>query len=534
MTKSSLLTENLDLFFESSIGLQNLRELILNLAFRGRFTSSPLRNTSKNGTDISKLAIPQDWRWVKLGEVAEYNTRPKVESKNIPESSWLLELEDLEKDSSRIIQRLTYKDRLSKSTKTKFKSGDVLYGKLRPYLNKVVVADSDGFCTTEIAPLIPNKNLDPHYLKYALKRPEFLGYVNSKMYGMKMPRLGTDDAKNASLPLPPLEEQKRIVAKVDQLMALCDELEEKQKNRNDTQKRLNGSAWTCLPNATDPGTFADQQRFVLNNFDLLNSDGGKVQNLRKAIFALGVKGKLGTGNMSDDHASDLVGMLGKKRVKLCGKKSDLLSITPEEKFFPVPENWQWVRLKELGRFCGGGTPSKLRATFWDGNINWVSPKDMKMAKIRDTELKITPEGLEKSRLTRIPKGSILIVARSGILKRCLPVAINDVECTVNQDLKVIIPFAEEMADYIRLTLLGFEDFILETLVKGGMTVQSLKYKEFENQAFPLPPLHEQKRIVKKVDQLISLCDDLEKRLDHHQSLSENLASSLVHNALTAA
>jgi len=153
------------------------------------------------------------------------NGAKKVSSSEIPEDAWLLGLEDIEKDTSRIIQRVTFKDKRSKSTKAKFEEGDVLYGKLRPYLNKVIVADKDGFCTTEIVPLKGYYGLFPKYLMYALKRPEFLEYVNSKTYGINLPRLGTEDARSALIPLPPLEEQKRIVAKVDQLMALCDELE---------------------------------------------------------------------------------------------------------------------------------------------------------------------------------------------------------------------------------------------------------------------------------------------------------------------
>ncbi|WP_438404112.1 restriction endonuclease subunit S, partial [Aeromonas veronii] len=117
--------------------------------------------------------------------------------------------------------------RESKSNKSTFKCGDVLYGKLRPYLNKVIIADLDGVCTTEIVPIVPDNGLHPAYLKYLLKSPAFQRYVNSLMYGVKMPRLGTEDAIKSVHPLPPLAEQHRIVAKVDELMALCDQLEQR-------------------------------------------------------------------------------------------------------------------------------------------------------------------------------------------------------------------------------------------------------------------------------------------------------------------
>ncbi|KAF5428557.1 type I restriction enzyme, S subunit [Candidatus Methanomarinus sp.] len=169
--------------------------------------------------------IPKSWKWVRLGEVVDYNGALKVSPNKIPDDSWLLELEDIEKDTSKIIKRVLFRVRKSKSTKTKFENDDVLYGKLRPYLNKVVLADDDGFCTTEIIPLHGYFGIFPKYLMYSLKRPDFLTYVNSKTYGINLPRLGTEDARSALFPLPPLEEQKRIVAKVDQFMALCGELE---------------------------------------------------------------------------------------------------------------------------------------------------------------------------------------------------------------------------------------------------------------------------------------------------------------------
>ena len=101
----------------------------------------------------------------------------------------------------------------------------VSYGKLRPYLNKVIVADQPGYCTTEIVPIRAFGYIDSAYLCYALKCPNFIDYANTKSYGMNLPRLGTEDARRAPFPLPPLAEQRRIVAKVDELMALVDQLE---------------------------------------------------------------------------------------------------------------------------------------------------------------------------------------------------------------------------------------------------------------------------------------------------------------------
>lgn len=169
--------------------------------------------------------LPDSWSWVKLGSVFAYDAGLKAEPNRLPGDAWLLELEDIEKASGKIVQRLRVVDRSPKSIKSKFQLGDVLYGKLRPYLNKVVVADRPGFSTTEIVALRCYGESVPEYTCLALRRPDFVAYVTRLGQGTKMPRLRTEDAVSALFPLPPLAEQHRIVAKVDELMALCDEME---------------------------------------------------------------------------------------------------------------------------------------------------------------------------------------------------------------------------------------------------------------------------------------------------------------------
>jgi type I restriction enzyme, S subunit len=252
------------------------------------------------------------------------------------------------------------------------------------------------------------------------------------------------------------------------------------------------------------------------NFALLANTPRGVQNLRKLILHLAVRGRLGTQHPSDTAAKYLVETIKNQKEKTfknfkAGKGSLSDTIPEDEKFCDVPSQWTWIRLNDLGRFTGGATPSTNNALYWNGDVLWVSPKDMKNGRVYESELKITQKALEETRLEVIPPQSILIVARSGILKRLLPVAINEIECTVNQDLKVVIPFVQGVSDYVQLMLKGFEEFILTQLVKGGMTVQSLKYSEFEHQAFPLPPIEEQKRIVVKVNELMQLCDDFEAK-----------------------
>ena len=163
--------------------------------------------------------LPSTWALTNLGSVVNYGSTIKAEPVEIADEAWVLELEDIEKNSSRVLQRLTFAKRQSKSTKNSFQAGDVLYGKLRPYLNKVVIADQAGYCTTEIVPIQAGLALDHRYLFYWLKHPAFLKYVEAESHGMNMPRLGTDSGKSAPLVLAPRGEQTRIADQLDMLFA---------------------------------------------------------------------------------------------------------------------------------------------------------------------------------------------------------------------------------------------------------------------------------------------------------------------------
>ena len=147
-----------------------------------------------------------------------------------------MNLEDIEKETSKLLVKVRFADRKPKSTKNVFQTGDVLYGKLRPYLDKVLVADENGVCTTEILPISAYFGVNSSYMRIVLKSPVFRKYVNSVTYGMKMPRLGTTDGRKALFSLPPFNEQVRIVKKVDKLTKLCAELNDKiEENQNNSE-----------------------------------------------------------------------------------------------------------------------------------------------------------------------------------------------------------------------------------------------------------------------------------------------------------
>ena len=168
--------------------------------------------------------IPGSWKWVRLGDCTGYSqTKPKISPKDITENMWSLDLEDIQKESGAILTRITASERKITGDKVLFYKGQVLYSKLRPYLKKILVAPDNGICTPELVPF--NTYLVyANYIVYVLRSPHIDYAVNSVTYGVKMPRVGTETMVNLLIPLPPIAEQKRIVAKLEEILPLCERL----------------------------------------------------------------------------------------------------------------------------------------------------------------------------------------------------------------------------------------------------------------------------------------------------------------------
>ena len=170
--------------------------------------------------------LPNNWCWTTLGNISDYGKCIHVEAMDIPNDSWVLELEDLEKDTAKLLQRVTCTGREIKGVRSVFRKGDILFSKLRTYLNKVLVAPEDGYCSTEIVPISLCDSLSSHYINHVLRSKYFVEYTTSCGYGVKMPRLSTTDARKGLIPLPPYQEQLRIVAKIEELFAVLDDIKE--------------------------------------------------------------------------------------------------------------------------------------------------------------------------------------------------------------------------------------------------------------------------------------------------------------------
>jgi type I restriction enzyme S subunit len=211
-------------------------------------------------------------------------------------------------------------------------------------------------------------------------------------------------------------------------------------------------------------------------------------------------------------------------------RQQVLTQTVTGKLKPFKKS-EVVKLNDLGIWKGGGTPSKSNSSFWEnGTILWTTAKDMKELFLSNSMDKITESAVKGSSAILIPKNSILIVTRSGILRRILPISSNTIETTVNQDLKVLIPNQRVNYKFLLYALRGLEEDIRVTCMKSGTTVESVEFPLLKNYEINLPSLLEQQEIVSRVESLFTKADAIEKQYESLKAKIDNLPQALLHNA----
>jgi type I restriction enzyme S subunit len=368
-------------------------------------------------------------------------------------------MENIESWTGKFINGLTVVEGLVH----KFHKNDILFGKLRPYLAKVALANSDGVCSTEFLVYRAKNDKLVSYYKYLLLSPSFIYLVDSATYGTKMPRASASFIGNQKLPIPAYIEQTAIAnfldcktAKIDQAVAIKEE-----------QIRL-------------------------------------LKERKQILIQTAVTKGLDPNVPMADSGVEWIGQ--------------------------VPAHWTLKRLKFLFSSTGGGTPSKERKDYWQGNIPWVSPKDMKSDHITTTQDFVTEKGLRESSSNLIEIGSVLLVCRSGILQRKIPIAINKVPVCLNQDMKALTPISKILSEYFLYFVKGNNNFLRAECVKQGATVESIETELFENSFCVVPPLGEQKFIVShiqtqsaKIDKAIDIQAQMIEKLKEYKATLINAA-----------
>ena len=402
--------------------------------------------------------VPSSWVWTTLGEISNYGECNNVSVDSITDDDWVLELEDLEKDTAKIIQTLSRSKRSIKGVRHRFNKGDILYSKLRTYLNKVLVAPQSGYCTTEIMPFNSYCNVSSYYLNHVLRSAYFLDYTQQCGYGVKMPRLSTTDACNGMIPLPPLAEQKRIVKEIEHWFSLIDVIES---GKEDLQ--------------------------------------ATIKQAKSKILDLAIHGKLVPQDPNDEPASELLKRINSKAEITCDNGHS-------EKFpYEIPESWVWCGHNSILDISGGAQPSK--------NYFETKPKPnyIRLYQIRDYGESPVPVYIPINLASKqTKKGDILLARYGGSLGKVFHAEQGAYNVAM---AKVIFKFEnliyKEFAYYYYLS-----DLYQGKLKEISRTAQAgFNSTDFNDMYFPLPPLAEQQRIVQKIEELFSVLDNIQKVLE---------------------
>ena len=450
----------------------------------------------KIGDEVRSLAdevpfdIPDSWEWVRLGNIGETNIgltyKPSdVTSDGVP----VLRSNNIQNG------QIDYSELLYVSCAVPERAyahkGDILIcarNGSRALVGKSAIVDADGMAFGAFM-AIYRSSCNPYiqlFINSYLFRGQLEGATTTTINQVTQEML-----KRQLCPLPPIQEQLRIVQKYTELQPLI----------------------AAYSNAYD------KAQILITAFP---------EALKKSILQEAVQGKLVPQDPSDEPAEALLKRIRAEKQRLIKegkikkdkhesvifrrdnshyeKRSSEEVCIDDEIPFEIPESWAWARLSSFGVFSSGKTPSMSNPQFWNGNVPWVTSKDMKRPVITDSEMHISE--LAAATMQLYPAGTLLLVARSGILKRLLPLCKLGIDSTINQDIKAFSLYDIELSEWLFYGIKAFEPFILKELVKSVTTVESLKFDEFAAMLIPVPPLSEQRRIIDAIKTAMNLLTPL--------------------------
>jgi len=562
------LSEHLPLLASAPDGIKKLRGLILELAVRGKLVpqdpndepaSELLKDIAaekarlvaegkirKNkplaalGEDEKPFELPVGWEWSQLGAIALINPRNAaddiVEASFVPMAMINTRFEGSHDQESRKWGEI-------KQGFTHFAEGDIGVAKITPCFenSKACVfsglRSSIGAGTTELHIVRPiSETLAPRYVLAYLKSPMFLQIGESKMTGTAgQKRLPKEFVEANPFPLPPLAEQHRIVAKVDELMALCDRMEAEQADAEAAHATLVQTLLGTLTPSRDAVELATNWQRLSQHFDTLFTTEASLDALKQTILQLAVMGKLVPQDPNDEPASELLKRIAAEKTRLVAKgkirkDKPLAAVGEDESLFELPEMWEWSRLQTCFDVRDGthDTPKYQHTGF-----PLVTSKNIYGGRLCLENVKFISEAdhTQISERSKVDRGDILF-AMIGSIGNPVVVDIDPDFSIKNVALFKYYDLQLSSPEYLRMYLETISDEMKTQSAGGVQSFVSLGF--IRSFPFPLPPLAEQRRIVAKVDELMALCDSLEADLAESHARQARLATTLIESALQAA
>ncbi len=533
--------EKFDQFADAPDVVAKMRELVLNLAVTGKLVAQDDRDESASSLlecaaaerarllatraiksrpsvpvkpDEQPFELPASWAWARLLDVG-HELGQKVPDRRFT----YIDVGGIDSSEGRIsgrVEVLEPDDAPSRARKLVTR-GTVIYSTVRPYLLNIAIVDQDiepePIASTAFGILHPFTGINNRYLFHWLRSAPFTTYVQAGMKGMAYPAINDEKFYSGPIPLPPLAEQKRIVAKVDELMDLCDRLEAQQQERETGHAAL---ARASLARFADEPTPANLQFLFHKSYDIDPAD------LRKSILTLAIRGKLVPQSPNDDTALTLLSQIAAQKVALAkeGKLRGSTAVNPMangEGEFEIPGKWSWVRFGEI-------------MINRDGERIPVSRVE------REGKEKIYDYYGASGVIDKIDgylfDKPLLLIGEDGanLINRATPIAfIARGKYWVNNHAHVLDGISESFLQFIELHINAIN---LEKYVTGSAQPK-MNQAKMNSIPIALPPLAEQCRIVAKVNELMVLVDELEMQLAESRATAKNLLDSVVAE-LTAA
>ncbi|MBV2132075.1 restriction endonuclease subunit S [Pseudomonas sp. MAP12] len=558
---TALLTDNLPLLAGAPNGIPKLRELILELAVRGKLVpqdpsdepaSKLLKRIAEEkaglvadgkikkqkplaviGEEEKPFELPEGWEWVSTAELTLLITdgthhTPNYVASGVP----FISVKDIDGatvsfDNCKYISPEEHSKINSRCNPEK---GDILLCRIGT-LGRPTVVDTDIpfslFVSVGLLKL-PKKTNVSKYFHCALSSPlMYRQYDQIKAGGSHTNKLNLGDIPRLLVPLPPHAEQHRIVAKVDELMALCDRLEARQADTECAHARLVQALLDSLTQASDADDFAASWQRLAEHFHSLITSESSIDALKQTLLQLAVMGKLVPQEPGDEPASELFKRIAEEKARLVAegkirKQKPLAEIGEEEKPFELPEGWEWARFGQLIELVSGQHlgPEEYFEQPQDGAIPYLTgPADF-------GEFSPLPTRHTFERRAVSVEGDILLTVKgSGVGKTNF---VTQPALAISRQLMAARPILVDV-QFARSMLFSMAEHFQSKSI--GIAIPGISREDVLNSVIGTPPIAEQHRIVVKLDQLMTLCDQLKACLTDARQLHERLAGTLVEQAV---
>jgi len=554
--------ENFELLAEAPNGVEKLREIILQLAFQGKLVRQDpndepppviidrLRgkkeklvkeNRIKNSGSISLInpedldnKLPSTWVYVKLSEIINFQRGKKPKTLiEIPEKYPYINIAAFEKGE------ISYFSDNKENENLTFCDENNLLIVCDGSRSGLVGFGRSGILGSTLAKIDYFDLFEKLYLFYFLKSK--YSVFNNNKKGAAIPHLDINLFKNLMFPIPSRTEQKRIVAKVDQLMALCDQLEARQQKKHEQRILLNNAALDKLLTAPTPEEFAQHWQRICDNFDLLYDAPETVGEFRKAILQLAVQGKLVRQDANDEPAAVLLEKIRAEKERLVkeGKIRKQKAVPPVEGsdgLFELPESWQWDRFANVTLSSEAGWSPQCEKREREGN-EWgvLKVSAVSWNVFKPHENKALPSSLEPRSQHEVKVGDFLLSRANTLELVAKSVVVEDSPPKLMMSDKLIRLHLSENVERRFFNIFNncstARGYYAKEASGTSSSMRNVSRECILKMPVPVPPLQEQRRIVAKVDQLIPLCDELEAGLVQAQTEGGRLMEAVVHHVL---